>query len=136
MKSVRASGAVVYSPLKKSFLLLKHREGHWEFPKGKLSPGEDDLAALRRELAEETGITEFKQLPFIEVIDYELRDRTHKVVVYYLVLYDGEVRLSDEHSAYTWQPYEDAYNSLKMLQHKDILRRAKQALTSWEEPEK
>src|SRR5580704_12336029 len=59
MRTVLVAAAVV---VEKGRVLLTqrkagtHLEGAWEFPGGKVRPGEDPREALRRELVEELGI--------------------------------------------------------------------------------
>ncbi|MBA2559145.1 MAG: NUDIX hydrolase [Propionibacteriales bacterium] len=56
---VRAAGCIVWRPgggEPKVLLVHRPRYDDWSFPKGKLDPGETDIAAAVREVAEETGL--------------------------------------------------------------------------------
>ena len=63
-----------------------HQGGRWEFPGGKLEPGETPLAGLERELAEELGIRVLASRPLIR-IHHDYGDRrvlldVHRVTVF------------------------------------------------------
>ncbi len=75
--------------------------GKWDFPGGKLDPGERIDQALCRETVEETGLT-ISVRRVVGAAQSELADR---VVAYLIMEGDvdtGQVRLSDEHDDYVW----------------------------------
>lgn len=71
-----------------------HMAGRWEFPGGKLGPGEDALEGLRRELAEELGVVVHDARPLIR-LRHEYPDRRVLLDVWQVTRYEGEPRPLD-----------------------------------------
>jgi 8-oxo-dGTP diphosphatase len=69
----------------------KHMAGGWEFPGGKLEPGEERLAGLARELREELGITIATPRPLIRV-RHAYPSREVLLDVWVVRRYSGEPR--------------------------------------------
>lgn len=66
-----------------------HQGGLWEFPGGKLEPGESAVAGLRRELEEELGIRPLRARPLI-CVTHAYGDRTVALDVWRVDAYQGE----------------------------------------------
>lgn len=88
--AIRAVGGVVFrdtpdGPLE--VLLIKKQGGMWTLPKGRVKRGEADEDALRRELAEETGLRgEVGEAISQSVYRIQKDGRPRrKTVIYYLV---------------------------------------------------
>jgi len=78
----------------------------WEFPGGKIDPGETFDVALVREIAEETGLDVVLERS-VGSGSSELRERTVVYVFMEARLKSGDVTLSSEHSDYCWLPMSD-----------------------------
>ncbi len=63
--------------------------GQWEFPGGKLDPGESPVAALTRELREELGVEVLATTPLI-TLSHDYPDRRVRLHVYEVTDYAGE----------------------------------------------
>jgi len=111
------------------FLLLDYGR-HWDFVKGHVEAGEDDLAAAIRELKEETGLSSPHLVAdFRREVTYFFRHKRHglvrKTVIFFLARVDTrDVVISHEHSGFAFFPFEQAIGRLTFPTAREILRAA------------
>jgi 8-oxo-dGTP diphosphatase len=72
----------------------KHMAGRWEFPGGKVAPGESEAQALARELAEELGI-ELIEARSVMRLRHRYPDREVELSMWRVERYRGEPRSLD-----------------------------------------
>ena len=94
---IRADGRVLLARRPKS----KVYAGYWEFPGGKVEPGESVLAALARELREELGIDVGRSYPWITRIFTYPHALVH-LHFYRVVSWAGEP-YAHEHEGLSWE---------------------------------
>ena len=130
----RSAGAVVYRKAGdgRMYLLLQNA-GRWDFPKGGVEKGENELQTVMREVQEETGLGRISIVPgFRRVIEYFYRrdgKNIHKQVVYLLASTAEEmVEISFEHQAYGWFAYRDALQRASYENSKRTLTEAERFL--------
>jgi len=83
----------------------RHMAGRWEFPGGKLAAGEDPLTGLKRELAEELGITVRAARPLIR-LRHTYPERRVLLDVWQVTDYEGEPQAL-ESQALAWARPDD-----------------------------
>jgi bis(5'-nucleosidyl)-tetraphosphatase len=131
MGKEKSAGAVIFRKAEDAtkYLLLHYGSGHWDFVKGNVEPGEDELATIKREAKEETGMDDLNIVPrFREVISYFYRrggEMIFKEVVFYLAETKKEdVKISYEHVGFEWLGFDDAYDKITYSNSKNVLKKA------------
>ena len=80
-----AGGIVLRESSRPRIAIVRLRRGKsWVLPKGKLYPGEDALAAARREVVEETGYN-VSVHEFLGMMSYPVDDKKIKIVQFWLM---------------------------------------------------
>src|SRR2546423_11076501 len=80
----RAAGVVVFRRTGAGiYFLVLRAYNNWDFPKGLVEPGEDQLVCAKRELKEETGLSGV-DFPFGDEFKETVPYSGNKIVRYYL----------------------------------------------------
>ncbi len=84
-----------------------HNAGLWEFPGGKVDPGEELVNGLKREVLEETGLIIVPNMSIAHVESEIVRvgkyaGRLYVQLFYSAVTHAGQLKISGEHSAAWW----------------------------------
>ncbi|MDV3277323.1 MAG: NUDIX domain-containing protein [Nitrososphaerales archaeon] len=125
----RSAGAVVFNDKRgRRYLLLLNKE-RWDFPKGNMEAGENELDTVLREVREETGLRHIDIVPgFRRKIEYFYRrdgQNVHKQVVYLLARTKEEkITISSEHQSSGWFPYSGALAKVSYNNSKATLKEA------------
>ncbi len=128
----RAAGLILFREASgpRKYLIIKNRRGgHWGFPKGHVEPGEDELQAAVREVAEEVRIYKFNIVPgFRTTVRYTFfRDgkRFRKEVVLFLAQTEEEGQpFEGEVDAMLWLPFPSALACITFPEQREALRQA------------
>jgi len=124
----RSAGVIVFDEkAPREYLLLDYGR-YWDFPKGHVEAGEDDRAAAKRELEEETGLSS-KPLKWVDgfahEITYFFRNKSQvvrKQVIFFLARSSSRaVRISHEHVGFAFLPFGAAMKQLKYPTAKEVL---------------
>jgi 8-oxo-dGTP diphosphatase len=106
MKIIDVVGAVIMNDKKEVLCALRSQRmsmpGFWEFPGGKVEPGEDPKAALMREIQEELGCL-IEVGDFITDEPYEYPGVTIRLLTYYASIVHGQPK-AKEHEKLLWLP--------------------------------
>ncbi len=125
MKKEKSCGAIIYND-KNEVLIVKHNAGHWDFPKGHMEEGEDELHTAIREVKEETNLDIELMQEYRYEIHYSPKENVDKTVVFFLAenKSNNVVKQDCEIADIGWFEYKEAMNILTYDIAKELLNKS------------
>ena len=141
VKRARSAGGVVFRRAgdQVEVLVLQHEGGKWMLPKGTIESGETPEAVALREVREETGVSNVRVVTDLGQERYSFFWRTEdtfydKTVHYFLLEFlGGEDPMPQREEGFVaaeWVPMDEAMTRIKYKETREIVRRARHALTA------
>ncbi len=134
---VAAGGYVMRRGKKGPKLLMIHRRGVWDLPKGKLDPGETIEACALREVREEVGI---EQLELIQPLgttfhDFTMRGRYRIKTTYWYLMTTPErdftPQAEEDIEKVKWKKWEKAKRKIGYESLRDHMIRVEADIEAW-----
>ena len=119
--------------------MLQHEGAKWMLPKGTIESGETPEAVALREVGEETGVSTVRVVTDLGQERYSFFWRTEdtfydKTVHYFLLEFlGGEDPMPQREEGFVaaeWVPMDEAMTRIKYKETREIVRRARHALTT------
>ncbi len=124
----KSCGAIVYYTHNKEilYLILKHKAGHWAFPKGHVENNETEVETALREIKEETSLIVTIDDGFKVINEYQPTRYSIKEVVYFMArsntdkVFDQQAEIDN----YRWCLYDEAIDLITYENDKKVLLKA------------
>lgn len=131
MKKEKSCGAIIYNNENK-VLIVKHNEGHWDFPKGHMEKGEDEYQTAIREVKEETSVDIELYKNNRYTINYSPKEDVDKTVVFFLAKSKSDIlkKQDSEIANIGWFSYDEALEVLTYDTAKELLKKSYSDLNS------
>jgi 8-oxo-dGTP diphosphatase len=101
-------------------MLNRHFAGCWEWPGGKLDPGESFTVGLEREVMEECGLT-VELTGLAGAMEFEMLKVRVVMLCMEARLSGGTMRMSEEHDDSAWVPLADLKNQMLPDNQRDFM---------------
>lgn len=122
MKYEKSCGTIIIDNDK--VLLLKHNEGHWDFPKGHVENEETEIETALRETKEETNLDVQINETNRYMIRYSPKENTTKDVIFFVaqpITNDVKPQV-EEIAEIRWLTFEEAIQKITYDNSREILK--------------
>ena len=130
-KTINVVAAVIFDAGKIFATQRAHGEfaGGWEFPGGKIEPGETPEEALVREIREELD-TEISVDSLLETVEYDYPTFHLSMKCYWCSVVSGDLVLK-EHAAARWLSKEDLFSVEWLPADIELIKKIQEELAQW-----